>query len=293
MQMTAAVTNPAERKRLEAVVETLASMHRHGENLDELAHDARNMVTALTLYCDLLEEPGVLAAGHRHYASELRLVAEASRRLVEKLARIDSGDAGEIASPGLTAARQPSPSPTASGPTHLFRTNGMSSLPVQFIADLRSEMLAVRELLGAVAGPAIRVNVSAEGGAYRVRMTTENLIRVLVNLVKNSAESISGPGSIDLTLADGIHCNGAIRWVIVLVQDSGSGVSPDLLEKIFESGFTTRAASRPDGTRDPGHRGLGLSITRSIVEEAGGHIHAENRPSGGARFVIELPVSTL
>jgi hypothetical protein len=47
------------------------------------------MVTALSLYCDLLEEPGVLSAAHRHYGSELRLVAEASRSLVEKLAQFD------------------------------------------------------------------------------------------------------------------------------------------------------------------------------------------------------------
>jgi hypothetical protein len=49
----------AERRRVEAVVETLAAIHNHGESLVELAHDARNMVTALSLYCDLLEEPGV------------------------------------------------------------------------------------------------------------------------------------------------------------------------------------------------------------------------------------------
>ena len=54
-----------------------------------LSHDARNMVTALSLYCDLLDEPGVLAEGCRHYANELRLVTDASRRLVEKLGRLE------------------------------------------------------------------------------------------------------------------------------------------------------------------------------------------------------------
>ena len=51
-----------ERKRVETVVETLATLRSHGEALAEVAHDARNMVTALGLYCDLLEEPGVLAS---------------------------------------------------------------------------------------------------------------------------------------------------------------------------------------------------------------------------------------
>ncbi len=81
-------TSP-DRKRVEIVVETLANLHSRGETLAEVAHDARNMVTALGLYCDLLEEPGVLAAPFLHYGHELRLVAAASRRLVEKIVTIE------------------------------------------------------------------------------------------------------------------------------------------------------------------------------------------------------------
>src|ERR1035437_10730683 len=79
----------AERKRVVAVVETLANLRGEGESLAEVAHDARNMVTALGLYCDLLEEPGVLYPSFQHYGNELRLVATASRRLVEKLLALD------------------------------------------------------------------------------------------------------------------------------------------------------------------------------------------------------------
>src|SRR5450631_2541071 len=80
------------RRRLEAVVETLAAVHGGGESLEEVAHDARNMVAALGLYCDLLEAPGVLASPNRQCGSELRLVAAASRRIVEKLVTMDSPD---------------------------------------------------------------------------------------------------------------------------------------------------------------------------------------------------------
>ena len=65
----------AEGKRLETLAETLTPISDHRESLGELAHDARNMMTAISLYCDLLEEPGVLAASHRHYGCELRLLA--------------------------------------------------------------------------------------------------------------------------------------------------------------------------------------------------------------------------
>ena len=80
----------AEQKRLETVADTLAKVGNRGETVAEVAHDARNMVTALGLYCDLLEEPGVLANPFAHYGSELRMVAAASRRLVEKLVAIDA-----------------------------------------------------------------------------------------------------------------------------------------------------------------------------------------------------------
>jgi signal transduction histidine kinase len=55
-----------EQARVDAAVETLAALNRQGEQLAELAHDARNMVTALDLYCDLLREPGV-AQQFSHY----------------------------------------------------------------------------------------------------------------------------------------------------------------------------------------------------------------------------------
>ena len=86
-----ATMNTAERTKVEAVVERIVTAGCRGETMAEVAHDARNMVTALSLYCDLLEEPGVLASPFAHYGSELRMVAAASRRLVDKLSSMDGG----------------------------------------------------------------------------------------------------------------------------------------------------------------------------------------------------------
>src|SRR6201994_646311 len=77
-----------EQKRMEDVVETLSAVTTGGEGIAEIAHDARNMVTALDLYCDLLHEPGVLAGPYAHYSGELRLVAAASRGLVKNFLSI-------------------------------------------------------------------------------------------------------------------------------------------------------------------------------------------------------------
>jgi signal transduction histidine kinase len=296
---------------VEAVVETLAAIHHHGESVGELAHDARNMVTALSLYCDLLEEPGVLTAAHRHYGSELRLVAEASRRLVEKLARLDEGQepGGEtLSAPSLQASSLQASSlqatslqasslqgtlfPAARRPEWPAATLSGQPTANGLIDDLRAEVLASCNLLAAIAGPAIRVSVEANGGASPVEMSGENLVRALVNLVKNAAESISGAGAIRLALIDRPRSAGETPCVILSIEDNGGGIAEEHLDRIFEPGFTARPAATSGARWESGHRGLGLAITRSIVEAAGGRIHAEKRSEPGARFVIELPVRT-
>jgi hypothetical protein len=83
----------AVRQKTEAVVEALESLGTVAADtgtLPEVTHDVRNMVTALSMYCDLLEEPGVLATPFSHYARELRLILRACLRLVEKLAALET-----------------------------------------------------------------------------------------------------------------------------------------------------------------------------------------------------------
>jgi len=160
--------------------------------------------------------------------------------------------------------------------------------------SLAGELLANRNLLAALAGPAIALTVDAESGALPVRLTGEDLTRVLVNLVKNAAEAMPAGGRIQLGLRQMSARQGAAPWLQLTIEDNGPGIPEEALDKIFDSGFTTRATSNSsNGGWQPAHRGLGLSIVQSIVEAAGGRIHAANRSPAGARFEIELPLRTL
>jgi len=292
-----------ERKRVEAVVETLATLRSQGESLAEVAHDARNMVTALGLYCDLLEEPGVLATSFQHYGNELRLVAAASRRLVEKLVSLDAHEApGAVTSTGsqqvpvgvqvdVPAAGRAQYNPFERG---RFEAAGRwELLPAAPIDNLAKELLANRNLLAALAGPAIALTVDAEGGALPVRLNGEDLTRVLVNLIKNAAEAMPAGGRIQIGLREIPAGAGAAESLELTIKDNGPGIPAEAMDKIFTSGYTTRGKSAAaNGGWAAAHRGLGLAITRSIVEAAGGRIHAANRIPAGARFAIELPVAT-
>jgi signal transduction histidine kinase len=295
------------RKRVEAVVETLAHLHGEGESLAAVAHDARNMVTALGLYCDLLEEPGVLTPSFHHYANELRLVATASRRLVEKLLALDLrlGPIADLSGPAGAGRAA-----TAKEAGRQEDGRGWELMPAGLIDNLAGEVLASRNLLAALAGPSIALTVDAEGGAQPVWLTGEDLTRILVNLVKNATEAMPGGGRIQLGLRErsattgsssegwkaGAPTDGSLsagwktgtaRSLTLTVEDNGPGIRGDALNKIFESGYTTSAT---EGGLTASHRGLGLAITRSIVEAAGGHIHAFKREPAGARFEIDLPI---
>ena len=266
------------------MVETLATLQSQGESLAAVAHDARNMVTALGLYCDLLEEPGVLAAPYVHYGSELRLVAGASRRLVEKLVALDQPAASQ---PSFWRNDAPAtgqwPLGTPAAP-RAPQPDFWSALPSEPMTNLAAELLATRNLLTALAGPAFAVTVDAQGGALPVRLATEDLTRVLVNLIKNAVEAMPAGGRIQIGLREEI-VSGSNR-LILTVEDNGPGIPAQALEQVFASGYSTHLQDTGAGT----HRGLGLAIARGIIEAAGGRIRAESRALGGARIVIELPV---
>ena len=299
-----------ERKRVETVVETLATLRGEGETLSEVAHDARNMVTALGLYCDLLEEPGVLAVPYMHYGHELRLVAAASRCLVEKIVALDAHTGLAAATPdpyprgagrGMGAAPEMEPHQAAGAPlsgapgpdsgTGAERNRRWEMLPAVPIANLAAELLANRNLLAALAGSSIALTMDADGGARPVRLTGEDLTRVLVNLVKNAAEAMPGGGRIHIGLRERPAAQGAAACLALTIEDNGPGIPEGALDAIFTSGYTTHGKSEPGSGDWPlSHRGLGLAIARSVVEAAGGRVSAKNREQGGARLEIELPV---
>jgi signal transduction histidine kinase len=296
-----------DRKRVETVVETLAALRSEGESLSELAHDARNMVTALGLYCDLLEEPGVLAIPFSHYGQELRLVAAASHRLVEKLVALDAHTAPWAAVPvdsketskGMSLAGSPAFHGGIDLEASSKRTRNENvdwqrrwdPLPSVPIANLAAELLANRNLLSAMAGPRIALSVDTKGGARPVRLTAEDLTRLLVNLVKNAAEAMPRGGKIRISLCEPPAVGETCPAIALSVEDNGPGIPPDALGKIFTSGYTTRGKIEAESDNWPLlHHGLGLAITRAIVEAAGGRIAVANRKPRGARFEIKLPV---
>jgi hypothetical protein len=107
-----------------------------------------------------------------------------------------------------------------------------------------------------------------------VHGNADQLYQVLLNLLQNAMQAMRGPGAVTVTSRreDGL--------VLVEVEDTGPGFAPDVLPRAFSPFITTKS----DGT------GLGLAIVKRMVEEHGGTAGAENRPAGGARVWLRLPL---
>lgn len=236
-----------------------------------IGHDARNLVTALKLCAELIAEPGVLAEGHDHYAREIHSLADTAEQLVRRLSRL------------------------ARGKNHAQLANG------EPITDLSSAVQNLRTLLGAVAGPSITLEMTCLACVGQVRLCEESLTRILMNLVRNACDAMPRGGRIRITTQMGYRgsrTGAALEPLIpdsgratalLAVEDDGPGIPFGLLDRVFDPGFSTRRNGQP--WPEAPHHGLGLSIVRQLVEEAGGTVRAVVRPGAGGRFEIELPLT--
>ena len=125
-------------------------------------------------------------------------------------------------------------------------------------------------------------------GAFRISGIESRLVQVFQNLLAN-AFSFNPPGSRVVVRIDRSRDSDGER-VIASVEDEGPGIPSNSTQRIFERFYS----ERPEGEQFGTHSGLGLSISRQIVEAHGGTIQAENRtdPEGkiiGARFVVSFP----
>jgi signal transduction histidine kinase len=141
---------------------------------------------------------------------------------------------------------------------------------------------AMREVIELTRGEAVKNGVSVQtelaDGLPLIEGDRVQLQQVVLNLIINAVEAMSGTseGGRELLIATGqSEANG----VLVTVKDSGPGLAPAALERLFESFHTTK----------PSGLGLGLSICRSIVEAHGGRLWASANVPRGAIFQFTLP----
>jgi C4-dicarboxylate-specific signal transduction histidine kinase len=111
-----------------------------------------------------------------------------------------------------------------------------------------------------------------------VLVIRRRLAQVLLNLLVNAGDALEGRAGAEVRVT-GRREGSRVR---LRVEDNGPGFAPEVLPRLFETFFTTKGPEK--GT------GLGLALSRELVEQFGGSLVAENRPEGGACLRLELPV---
>jgi signal transduction histidine kinase len=181
-----------------------------------LAHDAGNLLGALSLYSDLLAMPGVLRDEHKKYAAELRLLSERSWALIDRLVN-----------------HAQSESKPYGGPTVLLEV-----------------VERFRGLLGKIAGREMEIVWNA-GGFQAVDVPAETVERIVTNLVKNAAEATPWVGAISIHVEGLVEsANDEVRRrVAMTVRDRGCGMDQAAVKRLMQAGGISSGNGRGLGFR--------------------------------------------
>lgn len=246
-----ALTDISSAVACEQRLEQMERLANLGTLAASTAHEIRNALVAGKTFLDLLLEKN--------------REAELSEIVQRELVRIDS-----IVTRLLKFA---GPDNTVIGPVHL-----------QEVLDY-----SLRLLHPQFESRAIVVERAFHAPGDLVSGNESSLQQAFVNLMLNSAEAMEHQGKLKVTTEslditrNGARDAAALAQVRVMVEDTGTGISPQNMPHLFEPFFTTK----PDGT------GLGLAITQRIIHEHGGRIDVESRPGQGTTFIVTLPISAL
>jgi two-component system sensor histidine kinase BaeS len=229
------------------------SEQRRQELLSDLAHELRTPLATIDGYLEGVSD-GVMPADQQTL-QVLQAETARLRRLVDDLGAVSRAE-----------ERQLDLQPTRCHPDELITTAIQAAQPAYNAKGVALEAGIDRDLPQITADP-------------------ERIGEVLANLLTNALRHTPPGGHVEVTATTTPD-----RHLRISVADTGEGIPPELLERIFERFYRVdRARTHTPGA---GGSGIGLTITRAIVHAHGGRIHAHSQgPGHGARFDITLPVA--
>lgn len=229
-----------------------------------------------------LESMGEMAAGIAHdFTNQLTVISAAAQELRGKVESDEDRRSIELIEESSTRASELAHQLLALG-----KQQELAFEPV----DVAERVQAAAALLKPVMGSSISIEVDVAGEMPKVMADANQVDQVLTNLGLNAKDSMPNGGTLQISVRrDRINDDyvAAHPWakvgeyVLIEFRDSGDGMAPETVERVFEPFYTTKS--------DTGGTGLGLAVSRGIVEQHGGLIHAVSSPGEGSVFSVHLP----
>ncbi|HUA37115.1 MAG TPA: ATP-binding protein [Candidatus Sulfopaludibacter sp.] len=239
----------AERKRLEMAKLQAERLATVGTMAAQVAHEVRNPLGSITLNLDLIQkEIDTLAAASAHPTEEGRELVEDMRAEINRIQRVIKDY--------LQFARLP---------RLQRRSLALNEFLAEKLAFLNAELAQAN----------VKLSTHFDLALKTIDADAEQLWQAMLNLIRNSCEAMPGGGELIIgTWRDG-------ERALLRVRDTGKGMSPEQLQRVFTPFFTTKK----EGT------GLGLALVQQIVTEHGGHIECDSVSGMGSSFTMVLPLT--
>ena len=258
--ITNAKKKEEELRKSEAQLRQAQKMEAIGHLTGGVAHDFNNILTAIMGYIAMAQER-VASQGDKKldiYLERALRSGHQARDLIQQMLTFSRGQRGE---------------PRA----------------LQLAPIVKESVKLMRSTLPS----SIEFNAEFDPALPSVLLDPVQLEQVLMNLCINARDAMDGAGQLRIGLRKSAHhdaicasCRQPVRgtFVELVVSDTGSGITPEVVDRMFEPFFTTKETGKGSG--------MGLSTVHGIVHEHGGHVVVESKPGAGAVFrVLFLPMS--
>ena len=252
-RILAVVRDATERKRMEEQLRQSQKMEAVGRLAGGVAHDFNNELGVILGYTELL----------------MRQATEAQRGKLDQI---------------LKATER------ATGLTRQLLAFSRQQIVDQRVMDLNALLSDLEKMLGRLIGEDIDLAIVPGADLGQVKADPGQLEQVVMNLCLNARDAMPDGGLLRIETANAVLDAGHAahhepiapgRYVMLAVSDTGGGIEEELLPKIFEPSFSTKAPGK--GT------GLGLATVYGIVKQAGGYVWVYSEPGQGTTFKIYLP----